>query len=240
MPAHNYPMLSRLALLTAFAFSAFSATAQETDNSNSARKAEKPSRDFVMLQATYEGWTNKPDSVNTGGIGRGFNAYLCYDFPIKSSHFSFATGVGVGISNIYFKDQQLVLTDSGQTTAMFVPEREDYSRFKLVTTFLEAPFELRYFSNKDNRNRGFKAAIGMRAGTLVGAHTKGNRTENGSKLTEKVSSRDFLERWRFGATARVGYGNFTLFGAYSFSNVFRDGLGPQITPYSIGICVTGL
>lgn len=233
-------MFLRAALTTALVFSLSGAFAQETDDRNSAQKAEKPSRDFVMLQFTYEGWNNTPDSVKTGGIGRGFNAYLCYDFPIKTSHFSFATGIGVGVSNIYFDNQQLVLTDSGQTVAKFIPERKDYSKFKLVTTFLEAPFELRYFSNRDNRNRGFKAAVGLRAGTLVGAHTKGNRTENGSKLSEKVQSRDFLERWRFGATARVGYGNFTLFGAYNFTGVFKDGAGPQVTPFSIGLCVTGL
>ena len=59
----------------------------------------KPARDFVMLQFTYEGWNNKPDSVHTTGIGRGFNAYICYDFPFKTSNFSFAAGVGIGTSN---------------------------------------------------------------------------------------------------------------------------------------------
>jgi hypothetical protein len=233
-------MFQRFALVAALLFPVLGASAQETDNQNSATKVEKPSRDFVMLQFTYEGWANKLDSIKTTGFGRGFNGYLCYDFPIKNSNFSFATGIGVGISNIFFDNQQLIQTDSGQTAARFIPERHDYNKFKLVTTYLEAPFELRFFSNKENRNKGFKMAVGLRAGTLVAAHTKGNRTENGSKLSEKVSSRDFMERWRFGGTARIGYGNFSLFGAYNFNSVFKDNLGPAVTPYSIGLCITGL
>ncbi len=155
---------------------------------------KKPSRDFVMLQFTYDGWANTPDSVKVGGLSRGFNAYLCYDFPIKQTHFSFATGIGIGTSSMFFKDQELILTDSGQTAARFIPERENYSKYKLTTAYAEAPFELRFFSNKDNRNKGFKAAIGMRVGLLMAAHTKGNRTENGSKLTEKVQSKDLATK----------------------------------------------
>src|SRR2546421_628905 len=68
-------------------------------------EVEKPSRDFVMLQFTYEGWSKTPDSVKTGGVGRGFNGYLCYDFPIQKSSFSFAAGVGVGSANIYLDNQ---------------------------------------------------------------------------------------------------------------------------------------
>lgn len=203
--------------------------------------ARKPSRDFVMLQFTYDGWANTPDSVKVGGFSRGFNAYLCYDFPIKASHFSFATGLGIGTSNMFFRDgQQLVLTDSGQKGANFIPQRYDYSKFKLTTAYLEAPFELRYFANKENRNRGFKAAVGLRVGYLMAAHTKGNRTENGAKLTEKVQSKEFLDKWRYGATLRLGWGNFSAFGAYNFNSPFQDGLGPVVTPYSIGICLTGL
>lgn len=214
--------------------------AQDADNKNSATKVEKPSRDFVMLQFTYEGWANKPDSVNLGGISRGFNAYVCYDFPIKSSHFSFAAGVGIGTSNIYFDNQQMVSTDSGQTAVKFVDERYDYKKFKLTTAYLEAPFELRYYGNKDNRNRGFKAALGLRAGTLVGAHTKGRRTVDGSKVIDKVNTKRFLESWRFAGTARIGWGNVTLLGTYNLNTLFKEGQGPDITPYSIGICLTGL
>ncbi len=232
-------MFHRFLLLAAFCGFALTAGAQEKTAAG-APQVRKPSRDFVMLQFTYDNWANKPDSVKVGGFGRGFNAYLCYDFPIKTSHFSFAIGAGIGTSSIFFNDQQLVLTDSGQTAAKFVEERHDYNKFKLLLAYAEAPLELRYFANKENRNRGFKMAVGARIGGLIEAHTKGKRTENGSKLTEKVASKDFLENLRLSGTVRIGWGNLSAFGAYNFNSVFKVGAGPQVTPYSIGICLTGL
>jgi hypothetical protein len=238
-------MFQRLTLLSAslLLIANISFAQQSTAGAASAKSIiEKPSRDFVMLQFTYDGWANTPDSVKTGGLGRGFNAYLCYDFPIQKSHFSFAAGIGIGTSNIFLKDQQISFTDTGvlANRVQFVNEERDYKRYKLTTAFLEAPFELRYFSNRANRNKGFKASIGARVGYMVNAHTKAVYTVDGNKTVEKVGSKRYLEKWRFGATVRAGYGNFSLFGAYNFNNVFRDGSGPQATPYSIGLCITGL
>jgi hypothetical protein len=232
-----------LATLTCTAFSdaAFAQTTA-TPPPTALSEIQKPSRDFVMLQFTYEAWTNTPDSINTVGFGRGFNGYLCYDFPIQKSSFSFAAGVGVGTANIYLDNQQIRLTDTGARGSMvaFVPETADYKKYKINTTYLEAPFELRYFGNRENRNKGFKAAIGMRAGILVGAHTKGVREVDGAKIVEKVNTKRYLDKYRFSATARVGWGNFTLFGSYNLNSLYNEGSGPDIVPYSIGLCITGL
>jgi len=202
---------------------------------------KKPSRDIIMIQITYDNWLNKPDSVSLTGFGRGTNFYICYDFPISKSNFSFAAGIGIGTSTLYLKDQQLVLTDTGAAAqALFLPESKDYKKFKFSSTFLEAPFELRYFGNKDNRNVGFKAAIGLRVGTLLGVHTKARYTVDGSKVIEKENTKRFFENWRYAATVRVGWGNFSVMGAYNLGGVFKEGKGPDVTPYSIGLCITGL
>ncbi len=203
---------------------------------------QKPSRDFVMLQFTHNSWENKPDSVQIKGIGRGFSGYLNYDFPISKSNFSFAAGIGINVSNIYFKDQELVFTDTGVAgqQVRFIPESIDYKRYKLTTTYLEAPFELRYFGNKANRNRGFKAAVGLKVGTIVGAHTKGRYTVEGQKMTEKVNTRRYFETWNFAGTARIGWGNISIVGNYNITNLFKENEGPAVVPYSIGICLSGL
>jgi hypothetical protein len=231
-------MIKRFALIVAaLLVTATAAQAQEVEKGSKKTnaKVEKPARDFVMLQFTHEGWS-KPDSISTGGIGRGFNGYICYDFPIKKSNFSFAAGVGIGVSNIYLNNQEIFL-DSVTSQATFIPESRDYKKYKLTTAYLEAPFELRYFGNKDNRNRGFKAAIGLRAGTLVGAHTKAKLQ---SKVSEKSNSKQYLETWRVAATMRLGWGNFSLLGTYNLNKLYKEGNGPEITPYSIGLCITGL
>jgi hypothetical protein len=231
-------MIKRL-VVTALMLAPFWAQAQEVEKGG-AKKAtvQKPSRDFFMFQLNYEGWV-KPDSIKTKGIGRGANVYLCYDFPIKKSNFSFAAGIGIGTANIYLADQQIRNTDTGVADVRFGPETTiNYKRYKMTTAYLEAPFELRFFGNKENRNAGFKAAIGMRVGTLLGTHVKGK--EENTKINYKENSKKGIDTWRFGATLRLGYGNFTLMGTYNLTKLYKDGQGPEITPYSIGICLTGL
>lgn len=231
--------LATLAILitsTSFVF------AQDVEDNKPETRIQKPSRDFVMLQLTYENWSKTPDSVKTGGLGRGFNAYLCYDFPIKKSHFSFAAGLGIGTANIYFDNQQLAVSDTGTLgdQVRFIKETKDYKKYKLTTAYLEAPFELRFYGNKDNRNKGFKAAIGLRVGTLVGAHTKGTYKVEGTKMTDKLNTKRYLENWRFAGTVRVGWGNFSLMGTYNLNALFKEGMGPDVVPYSVGLCITGL
>ncbi len=202
----------------------------------------KPARDFVMLQFNYYNWLTKPDSVKTKPFGYSFNSYICYDFPIKKSNFSFATGVGVNVNVTYLDQLQLAVSDTGAkgNAARFVADTSHFTRYKFVTTYLTAPFEIRYFSNMQNRNKGFKAAAGLQIGTLLGAHTKAVETVGGTKEILKLDTKRYLSPWSFAAIARVGYGNITLFGAYNLTNVFKENSGPPITPITLGICLTGL
>jgi hypothetical protein len=231
-----------LAFTAIFLFHAAVMSAQDVEKTKiTTTGIEKASRDFVMLQFTYENWI-RPDSIKVTGFGRGFNGYICYDFPIAKSNLSFAAGIGIGTSNIYLNNQHIKLNDTGSlgAQARFLPEDRDYKKYKLTTAYLEAPFELRYFGNRENRNKGFKAAIGLRVGTLVGAHTKGRYAVEGAKIIEKENTKRYLENWRFAGTLRLGWGNFTLLGTYNLNQLYKAGNGPEITPYSIGLCISGL
>jgi hypothetical protein len=205
----------------------------------------KPSRDFFMLQFGYSNWVQKPDSINLKPFNYVFNMFLCYDFPIKKTRLSFATGIGISTSVTYLNSMVISSSDTGVLgyEARFLPDtgaNGRYKRYKFGTTYLQAPFELRYFANKLNRNKGFKAAIGMQVGTLMGAHTKGLKAVEGTNVKDKVDTKRYLSPWNFAATARVGWGNFSLFGSYNLTNIYKDNAGPVITPASIGFCLTGL
>ncbi len=228
-------MLKR-AIFTVLCFVSLGATAQNVSDA----AYSKPSKDYFMFQVGYDGWSGAPDSIGLGGISRSMNAYLCYDFPIKTSHFSFAAGAGVASSNMSFKDKEIIIGDS-ITQIQFVDDDGEFKRYKYSLTYLEAPLELRYFSNKQNRNKGFKAAIGMKVGALINAHTKSVREFNNKPIREKVSTRRFIETYRVSGTLRAGYGNFSVYGQYGLNTLFRAGNGPQgVTPFSVGICISGL
>jgi hypothetical protein len=203
----------------------------------------KPSRDFLMVDFGWNNWQQKPDSVKTKGFGYQFNAYLCYDFPIRKTKLSFAAGLGISTNVTYLNQEVMRNTDTASATAnqvRFVPDTAHFKRYKFVTTYLTAPFELRYFGNSNNRNKGFKAAIGLEVGTLLGGHTKAVTSVNGTNVKYKVDTKRYITPWNFAATARVGWGNFSVFGSYNLTNVFKENAGPPITPITLGLCFTGL
>lgn len=205
--------------------------------------------DHFMVQLMYNGWQGAPDSVQShiGGFQRSANVYLMLDKPFSGNNqFSVAAGLGVGTTNIYFKK---MIVDIGSTNSTLpfraVDNADNYKKFKLTTAFLEIPLEFRYMSDPTSPNKTVKAAIGIKAGTMLNAHTKGKvlRNATGATLnsrTDKVLSKSYFNTTRLAATARVGYGIFSLVGAYSFSPVFKDGVAPDIKGWQIGLSISGL
>lgn len=221
------------------------ASAQENQETSSTAKKNisKPSRDHVMIQLSHDRWAGAPDSVKTGGVGRGISAYLCYDFPIKKSNFSFGAGIGFTANNIYFHNQRVVMNGRSGAVSFVDIDKTIYKGEKLNTTYLEAPLELRYFSNKNNRNTGFKFAIGAKVGFngIGGAHYKERESIDGKYVTQKVNTKRYLQTWRLTPTVRIGYGNFSLFAQYTVTPLFNTGAGPEsIRPMSFGLCISGL
>lgn len=205
------------------------------------------SNDHLMFQLGYTTWQGSPDSVQTSGIPRSFNAYFLFDFPFKTApKFSTGIGVGVGTDNIYFKESSVDITSNAATLPFRnLSDTNRYEKYKLATTFLEAPLELRFTANPTDDRHSFKAAIGIKAGILVNAHTKGKDLEdrNGNQLNDnkiKEYNRRFFNRNRFVATGRLGYGAFSLFGTYQLNTLFRDGVAPAIRPITVGLTLSGL
>ncbi|MFX1703084.1 Outer membrane protein beta-barrel domain-containing protein [Chitinophaga ginsengisegetis] len=199
------------------------------------------SNDFLMVQLSYDGWAGAPDSIKSG-LNRGFNIALMYDFPFKKSKLSMAAGLGISTSGVYLKDHTMDIQGKLNRNQVSFPT-STAKKNKVATTYLEIPIELRYRSVPDNANKGFKAAVGVKVGALVDAHTKIKYTgANGSKDIDKDANRGFFNPWRFAATARVGYGNFALFGSYSLNPLLKDNASNNldIRPYQIGICLSGL
>ncbi len=80
----------------------------------------------------------------------------------------------------------------------------------------------------------------MHVGLLVGAHSKNKNTVSGPSVVEKVNSKRYMQTWKFAPTARIGWGNFSVFGSYNLSPMFNNGEGPEVFPYAVGITITGL
>ena len=202
--------------------------------------------DHFLLQLGYTQWSGMPDTFITKGLSKSINAYFLFDFPFKTNpKLSIALGAGIGTDHMLFARTYVGIKDN--TTSIHFTNQSDTNHFKktkLATAYLEVPVEFR-FSSDPMTGKGFKMALGIKVGLLVNAHTRNTKFENKANTiindyVMKESSKRFFNKSRISGMARIGYGNFSLYGSYQFTPLFKDGLGPEVRPFSIGLTLSGL
>jgi len=205
--------------------------------------------DHFMIQYGMDSWTGRPDSVRTGGFSRHFNMYFMFDKPFKANpKLSIAYGVGIGSSNIFFDNTRVDIKNTGLKLPFTnVDSTDHFKKFKVTTIYAELPVELRYFSDPANPNKSWKAALGVKVGTLLKAYTKGKDYENksgasiyGPTYIAKESSKKFFNGTMLAVTGRVGIGFISIDAGYQFNGVLETGAGPTMNKFSLGLTISGL
>lgn len=152
-----------------------------------------------------------------------------------SRHIGFITGLGLNWNNYRFDGNNNIVKGENGVIEELDPGL-NLEKSKLATLFLTVPFMLELQLPVDHNN--LSVAAGPIGAVKLGSHTK-MVFEDGHKVK---SYGDFsLNMIRYGATARVGYGNFQLYGTYYMTPLFERGKGPAGTdlyPFEIGIALT--
>ena len=207
----------------------------------------KRAADHFMFQLGYDNWAQAPDSAHIQGFNRSANVYFMFDFPFKTDpRFSIGAGLGIGSSNIFFNKQNIQIAGTAPTIAFTDESQTDHwKKFKLVTTYLEAPVELRFALDPENTNSSWKFAVGAKVGLMLSAHTKGKTRQNSfgqtiGNYTEKISSKQYFNSTKLAATARISKGVFGIFGQYQVNSLIKANAGPSVFPFSFGIMLSGL
>jgi len=205
--------------------------------------------DHLMLQLTSDQWLNAPDSISSRlkSNSRGGAIYVMINKPFQSNkHISVAFGLGIGSSNVYTDKMSVDITANTPVLSFTSLDSLNYfKKYKVSTSYLEIPVELRYFSKPSNPNKSVKAAIGVKVGTLLNAHTKGKTlySKAGTKIqdySDKLNSKSYFNSTRLAVTARVGYGNFSLFGSYNLTPIFKDKVAANMSLLQVGLNLSGL
>jgi hypothetical protein len=231
-----------------FAFISFFNSSFGQDSKNKIEINTHPS-DHFLIQFSSDHWTAAPDSIQSRikSVSRGANFYFMIDKSFASNkHFSVAFGGGIGTSSIFFN--KLGVGINGTKSVLSFDKLDStnhFKKYKLTTCFLELPVEMRFSSNPANPDKSIKGAIGVKVGTLINAHSKGKTLQNASdntinEFTEKTSSKSYFNTTRVMATARLGYGNFSLFGAYNLNTMFKDKVAANMKLLQLGLTISGL
>ncbi|MFM9911414.1 MAG: outer membrane beta-barrel protein [Chitinophagaceae bacterium] len=243
------------AILLFLSFVVFAQTqAQDTASIKKIKKdwskvslANRP-KDHFLVQVGYGFWTKKPDSLKTTGTPLSVNFYFMMDFPFKSKpQYSVAVGAGLSFNMQNFNKTYIDISGSRADRLSFinVADTNHFKKYRLSTTYLEAPIELRYCNDPLNSLNSWKGAIGVKVGTLISAGTRGktlvNKTENtlNSYVLEEKSKR-YFNSTRLSVMGRVGYGIVSVYASYQINNFIKEGVGPDVRPLQVGITISGL
>jgi len=247
-----------LSVVVALSVSLFLFSQDKTSTSTKKKKKDwsqvkltNRANDHFMIQYGWLNWANIPDSIQKRGWSNTFNAYFMIDMPFKTDpRFSIAFGPGIGVDNMFFEKTTVTITNHLKPLEFKdLADTNHFNKYKLVNAFAELPLELRFVLNPENTNKSFKVAIGAKVGLQMSAHTKGKewKDKNGhvvngfdDKFVQKNKDKYFFNGNRFQGTFRVGYGFISAFGTYQFNSLIKEGLGPQVKPWSIGVTISGL
>ena len=229
-------------------------TPATTSPTDPGKKRPKPiKQDLLLMNFNWNGWMNQPGTVDVSPFSRGFDIALMGDIPLGRSNFSLGIGLGLSTENIF--TNAFLRKDNNSDSVYFQSIRETinpdtanrgWDRYKLGTTMLELPLEVR-FRIKPNKRNTFKIAAGFKIGYVihskdkyVGPNYLYDANGNTSQLNEEITMKTFglpgINRFRYGVYGRIGYGRVAATFQYSLQPFFEAGRGLDgITPISIGL-----
>jgi hypothetical protein len=171
-----------------------------------------------------------PDTLSLGFFGsRTVNVYYQYEMRILKSHFSFVPGIGLSLERFKLKDDLLVGYPPGDLNSIALTPAANtipgVRKSMLITNYIDVPLELRYSTNPEDPARSFKISVGGRIGYMFNASNKIKYKEEG-ELKKLKNNQDFnISKLRYGLSARIGVGSFSLFGYYNLTPLFEKGKG---------------
>lgn len=157
---------------------------------------------------------------------------------IINNRFGVVSGIGLQWNNYRFNDNVVLLPDSGVIYGYHNTNITSYIKSKLVESWVRIPLFLEYQTAK-RKGKQFHIAAGGVFGYKLASHSKQVHFEGGDRTKDKVYSDFYLNPVKLDAEVRIGWGPINLFASYAITPLFKDGKGPELYPYMVGITLAG-
>ncbi len=190
-------------------------------------------QDRFILGVFSDVWTDLPGDMNTNTINRGMSIEYIQEFPISTSNFSIAAGLGFSSHNLY-SDNWYTRTDDSHDF-MQIPDNIESNINKLSLNYLNVPVEFRFRTR--NTSKTFRIHAGVKGGLLVNAHTKytGESEFDDRETKRKEGKLDNIETFLLGFHGRIGYGRFNLNTFIPITSIFEGNNAQNASFMSIGL-----
>jgi hypothetical protein len=153
-------------------------------------------------------------------------------------HFGIAATMGINFNKYRFDGNNSITKDGNGVVGPSYPEAGiTYSKSKFTTTYATLPVMLETQIPLSDNNKTINIAAGVIGAVKLGSHTK-VVYYTGGKQKEKNKDDFSLNTLRWGATGRVGYEFFQVYGTCYFTSMFEKGKGPELYPFEVGVAFT--
>lgn len=158
---------------------------------------------------------------------------------VPSNNFGLVLGLGMEYQRLMFENRKtsVTLTDKG----VIIPKPLPYASIKrnsFKNLFLTIPLLMEFQFPAQNRKRVYISA-GAVGGLRMHSKTKVvYHNEAGKK--RKSKNKDNFNQIPFKADvlAKIGYHSMNVWGSYTLTRMFKEGRGPELHPYTVGIGVS--
>ncbi|MDB4901902.1 MAG: hypothetical protein JWQ63_1183 [Mucilaginibacter sp.] len=150
-----------------------------------------------------------------------------------SSSFKIYLSGGFDWTLIRLRDNITILPN--QPTLTFRPDNINYSKNRFSSSYLRIPLSFDFRTREAAGGNRFHFVFGPDVGFLINGRVKQVSEENGK---QKFDDTYHFATFRYGAFARIGYGDFGIFAKYYFNDMFEN--SPQqagIKNFSFGLTV---
>ena len=154
-------------------------------------------------------------------------------FKILENHITLNTGLTFEFNNYAFVNNYKLSPDSNFIYATKTTNVK-YKKDKLVVSYLDIPLILKFETIKDKRNNTYYISAGIIGGLRIDSHTKQVFKIGNEKDKPKIHDDFNLAPFKYSGIIKLGYGDYSIYGTYTFSNLFRKNEGPTLNPFSIG------
>jgi hypothetical protein len=185
---------------------------------------------------------NATDEFMDLNTGKSWNMNLNfaqYSINLINNKFGLVTGLGLEWNYYRFDNNNTIQKDAN---GVIITDTTSYAglsvdKSKLSTTYATVPLLLEWHSSS-NQDRGVVIAAGVIGGVKLGSNTKIVYKENGDTNKDKKRDDYNLSPFKYGVTARIGVGDWLVYGTYYLTSLFEKDKGPELYPFSIGIALS--
>lgn len=156
---------------------------------------------------------------------------------IIGNYVGLVTGWGFEMNQYSFSDA-VTLQNVDDITSGILDTEIAYKKNRLGTCYLTVPLMLEFQIPVSGESKRLFISGGVVGGLRLMSRQIQKYEIDGEKTKNKVKDDFNLNGFRYGFTARVGYGDIGLFATYSMTPLFKDGSGPELYPLTFGITLS--